>query len=282
MNGVKVSASYEVQKRDEVVFESKEDVVTKPKSMPQLPVVLYESSEYVVLNKPAGLVIHPNEDLLHADEVTLAHWFVKQYPEVKKVGDEPKKRPGIMHRLDKEVSGVMVVARTQESFIHLKRQFQEHAVHKEYIALVHGKLPNIEGVITFPIARSSRGHRMASRPKNQEGREAVTEYVVKRYLGKTSGEHHGYTLVSVRISTGRTHQIRAHFHALGHPVVGDPLYLVRKQRIRRQLGKDTKSLLNGRIFLHSHVLGFFDEKGVWREYSSELPPELVSFLKQVE
>lgn len=111
---------------------------------------------------------------------------------------------------------------------------------------------------------------MASRSVNQEGKEAVTEYIVKNYVGGTSGENHGYSLVEVKIKTGRTHQIRAHMQSLGHPVVGDTLYRLKKQKKRNDLN---------RVFLHAEELGFFDRKGEWCEYQSKLPKKLTDFLK---
>ncbi len=235
-----------------------------------VPKILFECAEYTVIEKPAGIVTHPTRE---GETGALTEWLLEQYPELKQVGDDPVMRPGIVHRLDKEVSGLMVIPRTQKMYEHLKEQFQKHTMQKEYLALVYGKILKSEGIITFPIARSARGHRMSSRSdeKKDEGREAVTEYVVLRYVGRTGGERHGYTLVHLIPRTGRTHQIRAHMHSLGHPIVGDKLYRIRKQKRREDLD---------RIFLHAQRLGFHTLTGEWVMYESSLPEQLTHFLEQ--
>lgn len=238
--------------------------------------IVEETVDYIVVEKPAGMIVHPNND----EEMqrsfpqgnTLVHWLLMKFPTLQVVGED-QKRSGIVHRLDKDVSGLMVVALNQAMFESLKKQFQEHRVKKEYIALVHGKLQKQEGVLEFPVGRSSRGHRMAAHPKGQGGRLARTEYEVLEYIGKTAGEHHGYSLLQVRISTGRTHQIRVHMHALGHPVVGDTLYRIRKQRKTQELG---------RLFLHASVLGFYNKDNAWVEYKSPLPQELEQMLLRLK
>lgn len=187
------------------------------------PIVLYEDEEVVAVNKPAGLVVHGDGK---TKEKTLVDWIMEKYPEIKDVGEEGKTstgqivpRPGIVHRLDRETSGVMLVAKTEESFQNLKKQFQNHEVEKVYQAFVWGEVKNDEGVIGRPISRSSKDFRMWTAQRGGRGveREAITDY-------KVLNRKDGYSFVEVKPKTGRTHQIRVHFKAINYPLVGDTLY----------------------------------------------------------
>ena len=221
--------------------------------------IIKDTTDWVVLNKPAGIIVHPTEQM---EENSLASALIAKYPEIKKVGDSPI-RPGIVHRLDKQVSGVMVVAKTAKAFEYLKWLFAHRKVNKEYIALVHGEMTQDSGIIDLRISRSTTKKRMAAHPQGSElGREALTEYtVVKRFRN--------FTLLNVKIHTGRTHQIRAHLNALNYPIVGDKLY---KQRdVKENLELD-------RVFLHSSKLGFADKAGKVYEYSAPLPKDLEKIL----
>ncbi len=181
--------------------------------------VIYENSAFIIVNKPAGVLVHP---VSFSDSMsTLAQWAIGRYPEIISVGEDSL-RPGIVHRLDRDTSGVMVIARTQEAFLALKRAFHERRVQKKYYAIVHGVLQQERGVIDFPIARSVRGDRyLALRtsrdPYKGSMRSAKTSYHV---LAKGDA----MSIVSLSPHTGRTHQIRVHLHAKGTPIVGDQLY----------------------------------------------------------
>ena len=226
------------------------------------PQVIAETPDYVVVLKPAGLLVHEADSA--PGEKTLVDWLIKKYPEVKKVGDDPKTRPGIVHRLDREASGLLVVARTQKMFEMLKIQFQEHTIDKRYMVLVHGKVINSHGDIKLPIGRAGRGGRMAAHNTGvEDAREAHTFYEVK-------ARHGGVTLLEVTITTGRTHQIRVHMFALQHPVVGDTLYPVKK------VGKAFPIL--DRLFLHATHLAFTDLAGQRVEFDAPLPTELDRYL----
>lgn len=219
--------------------------------------IIYEDKDVLVIDKPAGLLVHKatgNED------TSLADLLVERFPELVGVGEKPE-RPGIIHRLDKDVSGVMVVARNQTAYEFLKLQFQERRMKKEYIALVHGNLSKDIDTITLRIARSRDKARMVARPESQEGRDAITHYeVIDRWRN--------YDLVKVTIETGRTHQIRVHFHALGHPLVGDTLYKIR--------GIKPKDL--GRVFLHAAKLTLTLPSGEVKTFESPLPQYLQDVL----
>ena len=216
-----------------------------------------------MVNKPSGLVVHGGPGI---HELTLADWAVQHARQIADVGDEPNERPGIVHRLDREVSGVIVIAKTMEAFDDLKRQFQDHTIFKEYIALVYGRITDQTGRIDFAIARSpSKSGLMVARPKSTEGKQAETLFHVERFVK-------GNTLVRVRTLTGRTHQIRVHFKAVGHPLLGDPLYKIRRLKIEK--------IPVPRLFLHAEKLGFDDLLGKRRAYRAPLAPDLEQYLSR--
>ncbi|HLD31757.1 MAG TPA: RNA pseudouridine synthase, partial [Patescibacteria group bacterium] len=236
--------------------------------------ILADEPDYLVVSKPAGILVHPTAA---KEKITLINWLTEKYPEIKKVG-ENKQRPGIVHRLDKDASGLLVVAKTQKMFISLKKQFQERKVEKEYAVLVYGRLPQEHGLIDFIIDRGHEG-RMVSRPKvdllklknvpkQQPGKEAKTEFWRQRSLGR-------FDLLRVRIYSGRTHQIRVHFFAFGYPVVGDRLYF------RPRLFKKCDQKLS-RLFLHAENLCFMDLGGQRRCFHCPLSKELTDFLVGLE
>ncbi len=212
--------------------------------------ILYEDADVLVLNKPAGILVHPTSS---STEETLVDVLKTHIPNLKAVGDD-KARSGIVHRLDKEASGVMIVAKTTEAFTHLKKQFVNRLNEKRYTVLVMGSVGEDSGTITFPIARSKTKARMAARPHSQDGKDAVTHFdVIQRYTH--------CTLLDVRIETGRTHQIRAHVYALGHPVAGDKLYVK----------KGVKQLSLGRLFLHARALTITLPNGERKTFEAPLP-----------
>ena len=190
--------------------------------------ILYEDDDVLVVNKPSGLVVHSDGK---TKEPTLTDWILENYPDVRGVGEPTKlsdgtmiDRPGIVHRLDRETSGVLLVAKNQKAFEFLKKQFQEREMEKTYRAFVYGEMKNDSGVIDRPIARSTGDFRKwtAERGRRGEEREAVTEYrVLARY--------NGFSFLDVHPKTGRTHQIRVHLKAISHPVVCDKLYASKKE-----------------------------------------------------
>ncbi|PIR69248.1 MAG: RluA family pseudouridine synthase [Candidatus Niyogibacteria bacterium CG10_big_fil_rev_8_21_14_0_10_46_36] len=178
--------------------------------------IIYEDSDIIAVNKPAGVSVHPDR---HHPSDTLIQMIAGQFPEIEGVGEDPL-RPGVVHRLDKDTSGVLVVARNQEAFDYLKKQFHMRTVVKEYAALVVGKVKEKKGTIDMPIGRSKNDPTRRAAEGLMRGmvREARTDYEVIEYFGG------GYTLVRLFPKTGRTHQIRVHMKAIGYPIVCDKLY----------------------------------------------------------
>jgi 23S rRNA pseudouridine1911/1915/1917 synthase len=202
--------------------------------------ILYEDDDILAINKSAGLVVHSDG---RTKEPSVSEWFVNKYPEAKNVG-EPLgdiERPGIVHRIDKETSGVLLLAKTREGHAHLKKQFQNHEIEKVYHAFLYGNLKEDHGTINQPISRSRSDFR--KRIVDREGKSALTYY---RVLARTPE----ITFVEAKPKTGRTHQIRVHFKFLHHPVVGDKLYAPGK---REALGFR-------RLALHAREITFTDLK----------------------
>lgn len=187
------------------------------------PVILYEDQDLVAINKPAGIMTHPDG---RSEEPTVSDWFASAYPGSATVGETQRLqdgteivRPGVVHRLDKDTSGVLVLAKTQEAHAFLKTAFQDRETKKTYLAVTYGAPKEWKGTIDFAIGRSRQDFRLRSAQPKAKGqlRDAVTHY---QYL-EEAGE---YALVKLMPETGRTHQIRVHLKAIHHPVVCDPLY----------------------------------------------------------
>lgn len=208
--------------------------------------ILYEDFNVLVINKPAGLLVHSDG---RTNEPTLVDWILGKYPNIKGVGEhEEVERSGIVHRLDRETSGVMVIAKTQEAFEFLKKQFQARKVEKIYHAFVYGKVKRDEGVIDRTIARNKWNPMLWSATRGRRGkeREAVTEYKVLKRLPAEEAGGDGYSLMELRPLTGRTHQLRVHLKAINYPVICDKLYAPKR-----------KCLLEfDRLALHAHSLSF--------------------------
>jgi 23S rRNA pseudouridine1911/1915/1917 synthase len=218
--------------------------------------VLYEDNDLIVINKPAGLVIHPGAGQRAG---TLVNALLHRFPKLSGIGG--KERPGIVHRLDKETSGCLVVAKADEAHRKLSEQFAGRQIDKIYLALVAGKLRKSSGLIDEKIGRHPvHRQRMSIAPKH--GRLAKTEYHV---LSASSDS----TLVECRLHSGRTHQIRVHLHHLGHPVLGDKIYG----------GRFAKAF--PRQMLHAWKLGFTHPRSAeWKPFEAPLPPDFREAVKQ--
>ncbi len=230
--------------------------------------IMAETDDFIVINKPAGLAAQARAGY------TLAEWLKAEYPDLAKVGDDPE-RPGLVHRLDKDVSGLMVIAKNQKMFEHLKQQFQNRTIIKEYTALVYGKIQADAGSINFPIKRAQDGYKMAAMPATvrgepaEAGRSAQTEFTVEtRFIN--------YTLLKIKIRTGRTHQIRVHLTAYDHPLVGDNIYATAKTR------RQNKKLCLNRIFLIADRLSFMDLQNNPIDFKISLTQELKNILKEIK
>jgi len=217
--------------------------------------IIYEDNDLLVVDKPAGLTVHPAPG--HPGH-TLVNAILFYFPRLADISDSL--RPGVVHRLDKDTSGVMLVAKNRTSQQNLSDQFKAHSVDKAYLVLVKGRLTPEQGIIEAPMGRDPRNRKKMA--VVSEGREARTEYRVIKYLGN-------YTLLEVMPETGRTHQIRVHLAAIGYPVVGDSVYGVKSPYLSRQ-------------FLHASRLGLkHPSTGEYVEFTSDLPPDLEQALKDI-
>ncbi|OGZ59958.1 MAG: hypothetical protein A3A00_00760 [Candidatus Spechtbacteria bacterium RIFCSPLOWO2_01_FULL_38_20] len=237
------------------------------------PKVIYEDKNLIVINKPSGLLVHATNKN-EAD--TVVDWVIKKYPEIKGVGDggrdgrplhEATERHGIVHRLDKETSGLLVIARNSLSYERLKDLFRTRQIQKKYYALVWGSPQQNRGVIKKDI-KAYKGKRQTvevySQTKTSKARASETHWqVIKQYKE--------YALMDVQPLTGRTHQIRVHLDSIGHPVVCDKLY-GKKKRCPSGLG---------RLFLHAYFLRIPFDKNTVLEFEEEMPKDLSNFLKSI-
>ncbi len=226
--------------------------------------LVYTDEAVLVVDKPAGMVVHPGSGVQHG---TLVHGLLAHFPELEAVG--PEDRPGIVHRLDKGTTGLLMVARTVEARESLSAQLQAHTVDREYLALVLGEIESERGVIDAPLGRSQSN--ALRRAVVTSGRPARTAYEVVHRFDAAPGRP-PLTLVRCRLETGRTHQIRAHLEAIGHPVVGDETYRGQQRRPALEPGP-------GRPFLHAGLLGFdHPVSGQRLRFASPLPADLAAVL----
>lgn len=211
VNGKKTKASYKVQENDKITLEEDEPKEVSIKAQ-EIPIeIIYEDNDIIVVNKPKGMVVHPANGNPDGTLVNAIMAICKG--SLSGIGGEI--RPGIVHRLDKDTSGILIVAKNDKAHINLSEQIKNHEVQKTYIALVKGIVKENEATINMPIGRSTKDRKKMAVNKN--GKNAITHFkVLKTYKN--------YTLLEVRIETGRTHQIRVHLTQIGYPIVGDTTY----------------------------------------------------------
>jgi len=245
--------------------------------------IVYEDDDLAIVNKPAGMMVHAGAGSTDdaRNRGTLVNALLYHFEKLSEVGGDL--RPGIVHRLDRATSGLMVVAKNDESHRRLAKQFSSREVHKTYLALVHGWPKQDHGTIQSAISRhSQRRTRMTT--MGFGGREAVTHYAVQRKIDAPYGK---FALVELKIETGRTHQIRVHMSSLGHPVVGDALYgapgELRSQSNKRRSAGMPATLSLDRNFLHSATLELTHPRTKEQlKFSSPLPKELENLLNRLE
>lgn len=260
-------AAYRLEGNEAIVVQLAREVIAPPDAnthvVPEaLPLtILYEDKAVAAIDKPAGMVVHPAAG--HTSG-TLVNAILARWPEVAQVGGEG--RAGIVHRLDMDTSGVILIAKSEAARIDLMGQFAGRTVQKRYVALVEGLPDTQSGEINAPIGRDpDKRKQMAVMPTNRGGREAIS-------LFRVVAQYKGYSLLEVSPKTGRTHQIRVHLAFIGHPVVGDTVYGHRKQRIKL-----------GRHFLHAEALTFrTPATGATITVHAALPAELVRVLEQLD
>ncbi len=268
VNGLAKKSGYVTRCGDIVRSEipPPEPITCKPESIPLA--VLYEDTDLIVLNKPAGLVVHPGPG---HESGTLVNALLHHCPDLEGIGGEV--RPGIVHRLDKNTSGTMVAAKNDMSYEGLGRQFKNRQVEKKYLALVYGEPKTSDGVISLPIGRHPTDRKKMS-PKSLRGRSTETLWRVKE-------EFQGVTLLELHLKTGRTHQVRVHCSAMGHPVVGDAVYGGRR-RWKTLGSQEAQHFLRAvdRQMLHAWALAFAHPRtGKWMHFESPLPQDMASVLE---
>lgn len=236
----------------------------EPKGVPE---ILFESADVVVVHKPEGLLVHEDGQ---AAAPTLVDWLLARFPDMKGVGEPGRspqgkelERSGVVHRLDRDTSGVIVFAKHQEAHAFLKQQFHDRLVHKEYRAFVYGRVHERWGTIDRPIGRSAKDFRQRSAQRGARGllRPAVTDYE-RIGLGEYEGESFSY--VKLLPKTGRTHQLRVHLRAIERPIVGDALYAATKVTSSNNLGLH-------RLALHAHVLELTLPDGAQERFIAPVP-----------
>lgn len=245
--------------------------------------IIDETNDFLIVYKPAGLIVHSGPGV---KERALSDFLLTQYPEIINVGEDSN-RPGIVHRLDKEVGGLLIVAKNNEYFYFFKDKFKNHLIKKGYTALVYKQIIADFDTINFPIARSKKTGKMAALPlsvnddKNKlsnrdkgniksllSSKEAETKFTVHKRLVN-------YSLLNIETTTGRTHQIRVHLSAYGHPIVGDNIYGDKKSRI------NNKKINLARIFLEANKLSFTDLNHKKYSYNLSIAKNLKEFLEKL-
>lgn len=260
VNGSQVSKNYKVSADDEILMIQGElkALDAEPENIP-LDIV-YEDSDLLVVNKPRGMVVHPAPGNYSGTLVNALLYHCKDSLS----GINGVLRPGIVHRIDKDTSGLLIVAKSDKAHIGLAEQIKEHSFTREYNAVICGHLKEFEGTVSAPIGRNPRDRKKMCVTENNS-KNAVTHY-------KVINEYEGYSHISLRLETGRTHQIRVHMAYIGHPVAGDFVY-----------GNDKKSAyLNGQC-LHAIKIGFVHPiTNEYLEFTSELPDYFKDFLSRLK
>lgn len=259
VNNKKIKSNYKLRENDVITVIMKE-----PKELEVTPEnidldIVYEDEDLIVVNKPKGLVVHPAPGNYSGTLVNGLLYHCKDLSGINGVI-----RPGIVHRIDKDTSGILVIAKNDESHNELAKQFKDHSIKREYYALVEGKFSKLEGTIDKPIGRNKKDRLKMGIV--EDGKRAVTHYEVIEQYNK------GVSLVKCRLETGRTHQIRVHMASIAHPLVGDLVYGNKKPKIN----------INGQV-LHAKTLGFIHPRTKeYMEFDSNLPNYYLELLESLK
>ena len=261
VNKMPVKPSYLLKKNDEVEMDITEGAVVLSPNKNVKFGIIFQDENMIVVDKPAGLQVHPSTK---NESNTLVHGLLYKFPEIGNVGDAPETRPGIVHRLDRGTSGVLIVARNQKTFLSLKQKFKNREMKKKYWAVTYGA-PEKSGIIDAPLARAAHYKKqiVASGKTKTKIRAAVTEFITLEKSEK-------YALLEVSPRTGRTHQIRVHLTSIGHPIVGDEKYAQKKFS-----NEETAP----RLFLHALTLEF-EHDGQKYKFASPAPADFQDFLEK--
>ena len=263
VNGKQEKASYKVQNGDKIKIEVQEPKEVKIEAQ-DIPIeVIYEDNDIIVVNKPKGMVVHPANGNLDGTLVNAIMAICKD--SLSGIGGEL--RPGIVHRIDKDTSGLLIVAKNDKAHIQMSGQIKDRKVKKTYIALVRGTIAENEATINMPIGRSIKDRKKMAVNKN--GKEAITHFkVLNRYTTSKAS----YTLLEIKIDTGRTHQIRVHMSEIGHPVIGDTVY----SNGRNEFGIEGQCL-------HAKTLEFKHPiKGIEMTLEAPIPEYFKNMIKELE
>ncbi|GGI43285.1 pseudouridine synthase [Paenibacillus marchantiophytorum] len=257
VNGKAIKPNYKLSEQDVISLQ-----VPEPQGVElaaeDIPLnVVYEDADLIVINKQRGLVVHPAPGHYSGTLVNALMYHCKDLS-----GINGELRPGIVHRIDKDTSGLIMSAKNDKAHASLAEQLKAHTVNRKYIALVHGHLQHDQGTIDAPIGRDSHDRKMFT-VTEKNSKTAVTHFVVIERFGD-------FTLVELKLETGRTHQIRVHMKFIGHPLVGDPMY-----------GKSKGMLMNGQA-LHAAVLGFkHPRSGEWLQFEAPIPADMDELLQTI-
>ena len=234
--------------------------------------IIYEDDDFLIIDKPSGLLTHPVNRQDKSESVV--SWVLEKHPEISKIRDDygdsvgvwTDLRPGIVHRLDRETSGLLLIAKNQSSFNYLKNIFKERKIKKTYLALVYGIVKESSGTIDIPLGKlGSKQSTKIKGKKNLEEKSAITEFKVLQ-------KFNDYSLIEFRPLTGRTHQLRVHAKTMGYPIVCDPIYSGKRAVCPPELG---------RMFLHANKLSFTSPSGMAISVEIDLPAKLDDFLKDL-
>ncbi|MBZ0312136.1 RluA family pseudouridine synthase [Clostridium butyricum] len=258
VNSKALKSNYKLKKADEIEIMIPEPEILSVEAE-NIPIdIVYEDEDVIVVNKAQGMVVHPAPGNYNGTLVNALLYHCKDLSSINGVI-----RPGIVHRIDKDTSGILVIAKNDDAHNKLSEQLKDHSMKREYYALIEGRLKNNDGTIDKPLGRCKKDRLKIG--IIEDGKRAVTHYeVVERY--------NGYTLVKCVLETGRTHQIRVHMASIGFPLVGDPLYGFKRQKFK----------LEGQV-LHARTLGFIHPRtGEYMEFTSELPQYFCDLINKLK